>query len=83
MPGASAWDSGTRPSPGLLIEGSMDPILSSFPAFGSSKGPGSRQTPRATKAWGLPDTAPRTWHYQPLLRKGHALGVMQEAKLLR
>jgi len=53
-PCASAWDSRVRPSPRIPIEGSMDPILSSFPAFGSSKGPGSRQTPRATKARGLP-----------------------------
>ena len=81
-PCASAWDSGARPSPRLPIEGSMDPILSSFLAFGSSKGPGSRQTPRATKARGLPGTAPRARRCQPLFRKGHALGVTQEAKLL-
>ena len=36
---------GGSPAPRLLNEGSMDPILSSFPAFGSSKGLGSRQTP--------------------------------------
>jgi hypothetical protein len=82
-PATSAQRSGARSSPGLSIDGDLDPILGLFLALGASQGPGTRRHAPSHQGSGTPWRCPLGVALPTIPPTGHARGMTQEDKFLR
>ena len=72
----------SRASGSQAVKAGADPWL--LPGLRCQSTPVHEKVPlELLRLGGLLGAAPWVWLYQPLLRQGHAWGVMQEDKLLR